>query len=501
MNHMEAWLNVAGVTFNRVPAVETGDTKEQSCVLSHISAAKTALEASRASGTNRENFWCIVLEDDTSPQKDTDMMNDVRDIIHSLPEHIHCVQLHTVQQSLIVNLAGVSDGTGSVEKRGKCVVNGYGHGCQAYVADIHALQRIADYDLSTKRNVADGNAWGTEKDRGKTGRPPYECAVYSRADTAVYTHTIVRHEGYSENGIHQQTHFSSTIHKTHNQQHMKAQNLWDRRFHQFEKHAPNQDPKDNYRMGDVFLHYNTHSPSESKSFVRDHGNKVKHSTHMKDTIMQQYTNRATTTGDTLALAEVLYSKYNRKELLVESNTMRVHIRLGDALGDKEPHQRRLRPSMAAYTTQAIVKDTIVQHFIEKKEQAHIMIHIGMHQHKSNTPMAEPFQRRSVVYAYQVATMMKTFYEKRGNNVVVAVAGRDKADSDFLKMFRAGLFVVGRGGFSRTIELMRTHNKLPCVRIPEITSNYEYSRAEQRRTTTRNHNRNRRTPDGSDMDST
>ena len=123
MNHMEAWLNVAGVPFNRVPAVETGDTKEQSCVLSHISAAKTALEASRAAGTNRENFWCIVLEDDTSPQKDTDMMSDVRDIIHSLPEHIHCVQLHTVQQSLIVNLAGVSDGTGSVEKRGKCVVN------------------------------------------------------------------------------------------------------------------------------------------------------------------------------------------------------------------------------------------------------------------------------------------------------------------------------------------------------------------------------------------
>ena len=159
-----------------------------------------------------------------------------------------------MQQSLIVNLAGVSDGTGSVERRGKCVVNGYGHGCQAYVADIHALQRIADYDLSTKRNVADGNAWGTEIDRGKTGRPPYECAVYSRADTAVYTHTIVRHEGYSENGIHQQTHFSSTIHKTHNEQHMKAQNLWDRRFHQFEEHAPNQDPKDNYRIGDVFLH-------------------------------------------------------------------------------------------------------------------------------------------------------------------------------------------------------------------------------------------------------
>ena len=44
--------------------------------------------------------------------------------------------------------------------------------------------------------------------------------------------------------------------------------------------------------------------------------------------------------------------------------MRVHIRLGDALGDKEPHQRRLRPSMAAYTTQAIVQDTIVHHFIE-----------------------------------------------------------------------------------------------------------------------------------------
>ena len=50
--------------------------------------------------------------------------------------------------------------------------------------------------------------------------------------------------------------------------------------------------------------------------------------------------------------------------------------------------------MAAYTTQMIVKDTIVHHFIEKNEQAHIVIHIGMHQHKSNTPMAEPFQLRA-----------------------------------------------------------------------------------------------------------
>ena len=179
--------------------------------------------------------------------------------------------------------------------------------------------------------------------------------------------------------------------------------------------------------------------------------------------------------------------------------MRVHLRLGDALGDKGPHQRRLRPAMAAYTTQAIVKDTIVHHFIEKKEQAHIMIHIGMHQHKSNTPMAEPFQRRSVVYAYQVATMMKTFYEKSGNNVVVAVAERDTADSDFLKMFRAGLFVVGRGGFSRMTEIMRTHCKLPCVRIPAITSNYEPAKIGQRRPHTRSHRR--ATPAGSDMDIT
>ena len=89
----------------------------------------------------------------------------------------------------------------------------------------------------------------------------------------------------------------------------------------------------------------------------------------------------------------------------------------------------------------------------------------------------------------------------GRCLAQAVAQRDTADSDFLKMVRAGLFVVGRGGFSRTIELMRIHCKLPCVRIPEITANYEYSTAEQRRPATRNHNHNRRTPDGSDMDST
>ena len=53
---------------------------------------------------------------------------------------------------------------------------------------------------------------------------------------------------------------------------------------------------------------------------------------------------------------------NKKELLVESNMMRVHLRLGDALGNKEPQQRRLRPSMAAYTTQMFAKDTIVNHF-------------------------------------------------------------------------------------------------------------------------------------------
>ena len=64
-----------------MPAVEAGGTKEQCCVQSHISAAETALRASRAEGTDRENAWCLVLEDDTSPQKDTDMMNDVQDIV------------------------------------------------------------------------------------------------------------------------------------------------------------------------------------------------------------------------------------------------------------------------------------------------------------------------------------------------------------------------------------------------------------------------------------
>ena len=67
--------------------------------------------------------------------------------------------------------------------------------------------------------------------------------------------------------------------------------------------------------------------------------------------------------------------------------------------------------MAAYTTQAIVKDTIVQHFIEKKEQAHIMIHIGMHQHKSNTPMAEPPLRRST-YSHRWRKRTKTDHRLR-----------------------------------------------------------------------------------------
>ena len=66
------------------------------------------------------------------------------------------------------------------------------------------------------------------------------------------------------------------------------------------------------------------------------------------------------TGDVPALAQALKSEYNEEELRVESNMIRVHIRLGDALGDKEPHQRRLRPSMAAYTTQMIVAATHVR---------------------------------------------------------------------------------------------------------------------------------------------
>ena len=96
-------------------------------------------------------------------------------------------------------------------------------------------------------------------------------------------------------------------------------------------------------------------------------------------------------------------------------------------------------------------------------------------------------------------MMETFYDNNANNVVVAVAERDTADSDFLKMYRAGLFVVGRGGFSRMIEIMRTHRKLPCVRIPEITSNYEPAKIEPRRPSTRSHSQT--TPEGSDMDNT
>ena len=99
--------------------------------------------------------------------------------------------------------------------------------------------------------------------------------------------------------------------------------------------------------------------------------------------------------------------------------------------------------------------------------------------------------------HEVRDLKNHVGEKHG----LECAKKEANASDFLKMFRAGLFVVGRGGFSRTIELMRTHCKLPCVRIPEITANYEYSRAEQRRPATRNHNHNRRTPDGPDMDST
>ena len=68
----------------------------------------------------------------------------------------------------------------------------------------------------------------------------------------------------------------------------------------------------------------------------------------------------------------------------------------------------------------------------------------------------------MVYAYQVATMMKTFYEKSGNNVVVAVAERDTADSDFLKMLP-----LNTKKESETVEQQKNRES-KTLSVPELT---------------------------------
>ena len=457
--HMESWVGFLGLAVGRVPAVASSDPlvqslptatrnpSEKATVLSHCRAAHMAL-GKWDSLCRPDNFWAVILEDDTSPTV-RDPVACVRRLVLSLPAYVHCVQLHTVQPSVVAQLSLLAAG-----RPGATFVDGYGHGCQAYAADVVALRRIAAYvprpgdSLPDPRMFSDGYAWCRER------KSSHECAVYSRCDTVVFVGTMFRHECDS---------FKSQIHQSHSPGHVKAQRAWDSMYAPTDligsagHHPP-------YCMGRVFF------ASADPTCV---------STAPAGSILRHYDDEMRGGCSGMRAMVVAVGKWLRaRDLLppcdpgvdtyaatccwlrqraLDSRVVRVHLRLGGAFGNLA-RERSLRPGPTGVVSSAIVRAVAGWRPARSVGSApgaeSVVLHAGWRADHPETSYAYTSQIHMFVSAGLGTQVSSVRVAPRAPGSYVDVVA--EADSAFVDLLSAGAFVRGRGEFSRLVAELREH---------------------------------------------